>query len=171
MDDFGMLIGRTHGLRAMLSLGSIPSYQPVVVAGRRVQMGVAEQYLNDPDVGPAFQKMGGKTVPQRVRGDTLADPRPSSRGTTGRLKSADTHVTTRLLPGKQPQARPCPLPIGPKHLQKPRRQHRITISAALAVLDVKQHPSAVDCSNLETRHLADFARISIAVRSSDFRPR
>ena len=34
-----------------------------------------KQDLNDPDVGPALQKMSGKTVPERVGRDGLADPR------------------------------------------------------------------------------------------------
>jgi hypothetical protein len=53
------------------------------VAGSCLQMGVTEQDLDDPDVGAALQKMGGKTVPQRMRRHALADPRPPPRGATG----------------------------------------------------------------------------------------
>src|SRR3954454_1371849 len=47
------------------------------VPGRRRQLDVPEQDLDNPDVGPALQKMSGKTVPERVGRDGLADPRLS----------------------------------------------------------------------------------------------
>src|SRR3546814_4075187 len=45
------------------------------VEGRRVYLGVAEQDLDDADVDAIFEKMGGETVPQRVRSDPLVDVR------------------------------------------------------------------------------------------------
>src|SRR3546814_2540038 len=45
------------------------------VEGRRVYLGEAEQDLDDADVDAIFEKMGGETVPQRVRSDPLVDVR------------------------------------------------------------------------------------------------
>ena len=40
----------------------------------RLQFGVPQKHLNDPDVSAAFQKMGGKAVPQSMGRDFLLDP-------------------------------------------------------------------------------------------------
>ena len=116
---------------------------------------MAEQHLDDADVGAALQQVGGEAVPQRVGRDRLADPRSPPRQPTGRLQRADAHVLAGLLARKQPRARPGPLPIGAQDLQQPRRQHRVAILATLAVLDVDQHPFAVDRAELQAHDLAD----------------
>ncbi len=46
------------------------------VTRRRIQVGVAKQYLNDADVDPAFQKVGGESVDR----DRFANPRAASCG-------------------------------------------------------------------------------------------
>ena len=45
------------------------------VARRRRQVVVAEQNLNDPDVGSVLQKMRREAVAQRVQGDPLGQAR------------------------------------------------------------------------------------------------
>ena len=59
------------------------SLQPVVVdVGidlRRRDIGVAEHFLNRPQVGPPLQQMRREAVPQRVRREALADPGPQGR--------------------------------------------------------------------------------------------
>src|SRR3546814_1277387 len=57
------------------------------VEGRRVYLGVAEQDLDDADVDAIFEKMGGETVPQRVRSDPLVDVRGRSEEHTSELQS------------------------------------------------------------------------------------
>ena len=72
------------------------------------------------------------------------------------LASAPT-VTGPPGPGRETAtARPRPLPIGAQNLQQPRRQHRVAIPAALAALDVDQHPLTVD--------RADFRRTASPTR-------
>ena len=44
------------------------------VKGRGVELGMAEQHLDDADVGVLFQQMRGKAVPQRVWRHPLLDP-------------------------------------------------------------------------------------------------
>src|SRR3954469_9651869 len=54
------------------------------------------------------------------------------------------------------QGRPCSLRTGgAENVEQAWRQHRITVSAAFAVLDVDQHPRAVDRGDLQARNLAD----------------
>jgi hypothetical protein len=55
--------------------------------------------LDDANVGPALQKVGGKAVPQRVGGHTLADPRLLARGAAGRLESYGADMNARPLTG------------------------------------------------------------------------
>src|SRR3954451_17914627 len=64
------------------------------ITGRRRQLDVPEQDLDNPDVGPALQKMCGKTVPERVGCDGLADPRLSPGSPAGGLQGpgADSRV-------------------------------------------------------------------------------
>src|SRR3954465_14963292 len=112
-----------------------------------------EQNLNDPDVGPALQKMSDKTVPERVGRDGLADLRLAPCSPAGGLQGADADWRAGLLARKQPQTGPCPPSISAKNAQQARRQHRITVSAAFAVLDVDQHPRAVDRGDLQARNL------------------
>src|SRR3546814_6874402 len=50
-------------------------YTTLFRSGLRVYLGVAEQDLDDADVDAIFEKMGGETVPQRVRCDPLVDVR------------------------------------------------------------------------------------------------
>src|SRR3954453_13995561 len=111
-----------------------------------------KQDLNDPDVGPALQKMSGKTVPERVGRDGLADPRLSPGNPAGGLQGPGADRRAGFLAWKQPQSGPRPPPISAKNAQQARRQHRITVSAAFAVLDVDQHPRAVDRGDLQARN-------------------
>src|SRR3954466_6768804 len=87
------------------------------ITGRRRQLDVPEQDLDNPDVGPALQKMSGKTVPERVGRDGLADPRLSPGSPAGGLQGADADWRAGLLARKQPQAGPRPPPISAKNAQ------------------------------------------------------
>jgi hypothetical protein len=109
---------------------------------------MAEQRLNNANVDAGFEEMGGKTMPQRMRGDGLADPGLLPRPAAGVLQGAGAHMGAWLLAREQPEA--CsrlPL-IGTENIEEARRQHGIAFLAAFAHLDVKQHPLAVDRGDL-----------------------
>ena len=55
--------------------GAYRSGRNLGVEGGVLQLGVAEQNLDDADVDAVLQQMGGETVPQRVRSDPLGDLR------------------------------------------------------------------------------------------------
>src|SRR3954447_4859109 len=137
------------------------------VPSRRRQLDMPEQNLNDPDVGPALQKMSGETVPERVGRDGLIDPRPSPRSPAGGLQGAGADRCAGLLAWKQPQTGPRPPPVGAQNAEQAWRQHRITVSAAFSVFDVDQHPRAVDGGDLQARNLADPQSRRIGRRQRD----
>src|SRR5215210_7028587 len=137
------------------------------VPGRRRQLDVPEQNLNDPDVGPALQKMRGETVPERVGRDRLIDPRPAPCSPAGGLQGAGANRRAGLLAWKQPQSGPRPPPVGAENAEQAWRQHRIPVSATFAVLDVDQHPRAVDRGDLQARNLADPQARRISRRQRD----
>src|SRR6516165_12559397 len=99
--------------------------------------------------------MGGKTVPQGVHRHMLAQTgrdasRPASGVQNGRLERSLAIAT-----GKQPARRSSESPIGPKDLEKLRREHHVTIPAALTLFDPDHHPLAIDISDLEENDLRD----------------
>ena len=61
---------------------------------------MTEQDLDDPDVGAALQKMGGKAMPKRVGRHRLADPGAPPCGATRRLEGADSSHDRRA-PGPE----------------------------------------------------------------------
>jgi hypothetical protein len=130
-------------------------------------MAVAKHHLDDANVGPALQKVGGKAVSQRVGGHMFADPCALARGAAGCLQSPSADMTARFLAREQPQARPSPLPIATQNVEEPRRQHCIPIPAALAVLDVDQHPLAVDRADLQSCHFSDPQACGVGCRQRD----
>ena len=93
---------------------------------------MAEQNLDDPDINPAFQEMGGEAVPQRVRRHGLVDPGATPRTPASVLQGGFADVFTRLPAGKQPDAGARPPPVGAQNLKKPRRQHGIAFLTAFA---------------------------------------
>ena len=80
------LFGRDYLQGELIKRARRPGDQPgrdLGVAGRRLQVAVTEQNLDDPNVRAALQKMSGKTMPQRVGRHMLADP--------GRDKPTEEH--------------------------------------------------------------------------------
>src|SRR5215467_11830164 len=56
------------------------------ITGRGVELGVAEQHLDDADVGILFQEMGGEAMPQCMRRDPLLDPGGLGGGVDGAVE-------------------------------------------------------------------------------------
>src|SRR5205085_4283889 len=57
------------------------------VARRARQVVMAEQDLDDPDVGAVLQKMSGEAVPERMHRHTLAETRCNAGRATGRVEN------------------------------------------------------------------------------------
>jgi hypothetical protein len=56
------------------------------VPRRGVELGVAEQYLDDADVGILFEQMGGEAVPQGMRRHPFLNPSGLSGGVNGAVE-------------------------------------------------------------------------------------
>jgi hypothetical protein len=115
----------------------------------------ASARASPPDVGAGFEQMGGEAVPQGMHRHRLGDFGPPRRDPAGFLQRGDADWLARLSAGKQPSGRPRQAPIGAQDLQQLRRQHDVTVLAALAVLDPDQHPATVDRANGQPRNLAN----------------
>src|SRR5438477_10918801 len=125
------------------------------VERRRGELLVAQQNLDDADIGLLLQEVGGKAVPQRMNADALGDPG------TPRCQANDPMqlARTRMLPavaGKQPEltgrhpsllARNA-LPFV-QYLEQDGRENDVPILLALALLDADDHPVTIDIGELE----------------------
>ena len=76
----------------------MPSRQ-MQVDGRVIELSMAEQHLNGPQVGAGFQQVGGEAVPQRVRRDALLDAGRASppRSRLSRRSSSVIGTSARQL--------------------------------------------------------------------------
>src|ERR1700720_2246168 len=120
---------------------------------RGVEFGVTEQHLDDADIDVLLEQVGGEAVPQSVQRDALADLRHLSGGVTGAIELARGHRLGRIAARKQPALRPHRLPPDPQQIEQARREHDVTVLAALALLDADDHALAVDVGDLERDHL------------------
>src|SRR5277367_5705724 len=129
------------------------------VEGGVLQLGVAEQNLDDADVDAVFQQMGGKAVPQRVRSDPLGDLRGLCRLDDDAMELPGADWLHGVLSWKQPtvamhHALLVPdLPPLAQQGEQICREHSIAIPATLATLDPDQHALAIDIDHLERRDL------------------
>src|SRR5712691_3895592 len=111
------------------------------VKRRGVELGVAEQYLDDADVGVLFQEVRGEAVPQRMRRYPLVDPGSLGGGVDGAVELTGRERLDRVAPREQPGTRqqhaaaPTLPPPGTQQFEQLRRQHGVAVFAALALLD------------------------------------
>src|SRR4051812_2475306 len=75
------------------------------VKGGGVELGVAEQNLNDPDVGVLFQQMRGEAVPQRMRRYPLLDSGGFGGGVDSAIELSGRQRLDRIAARKQPASR------------------------------------------------------------------
>src|SRR2546423_13676836 len=68
------------------------------VTGGGIELGVAEQHLDDADVGILFQEMGGKAVPQRMWRHPLFDPGGLGGAVNGTVKLTGRQWLDRIAP-------------------------------------------------------------------------
>ena len=140
------------------------------VARGRIQFIVAQQRLDDSDIGAALKQMGSKGVAQRMQRHALLDP-----GASGRLVEQATQLTgghrrAGLTARKQPTVlkgrcgieTAAHLPPLPQQIERLRRQHDIAILAALGLLDANDLLRGVDMLDLQPDHLAATQTTAIA---------
>src|SRR6266849_7223414 len=154
---------RAQAIEWALDLGN-HSDRHATVAGRRLELLVSEQRLNDANVPAAFEQMGREAVAKRMQGDCLAQP----RGSRGLLEQpAELTRGQRVMitaTWKQPavfwrdaaviiHGRPR-LPPLPQQLEDLRRQHHVPVLAALRLHDADDLLLTVDVARSQPHHLA-----------------
>ena len=125
----------------------------VRIERRRFDLRMSEQNLNHSDVGVLLQKMGGKTVPQRVRRHALGDLRHIGCRMAGPVELACRHRLQRIAAWEQPSLWPRNAPPVAQQFEQHGGEHRVTIPAALALLDPQHHALAVDVGHLQRGNL------------------
>jgi len=144
---------RHHLQRQAVERAGRAADQPVGylrVAGRGGQIVVAEENLDDPNIGPAFQKMGGKAVAKCMHRHPFVDASGSPRRTAGRVQDLDTDRHGLVPARKQPELRSCQFPVRPQDTQQLTREHHGSILAAFAMLDADDTSFTVDVADFET---------------------
>src|SRR5262249_24212287 len=133
------------------------------VAGRGLKLVMAQKRLDDPDIGTAFEQVGGKTVAQRVQAHPFLDSGPISRFIEQPAELAGSYRLLGLAARKQPAflqwharvptrwANLSPLPPNSEPLG---RQHDVAILAALRLLDANDVLRPVDVLDLQPHHFA-----------------
>lgn len=116
---------------------------------------MAEQHLDDANVGAGFEKMSGEAVAQRMNGDRFAELGCRPCGTASALEHTRIERPALALTRKQPMHRPCFPPVGAQHDEELRRQHDVAIPAAFTLIDADQHAAAVDVGQLEAYNFRD----------------
>jgi hypothetical protein len=77
---------RRHELVEWAGYGADRGVGDTGVTRRGVELGVAEQYLDDADVGILFEQMGGEAVPQGMRRHPFLNPSGLSGGVNGAVE-------------------------------------------------------------------------------------
>ena len=101
------------------------------VARRRRQIVVAEQDLDDPDVGSVLQKMRREAVAQRVQRDALRQSSRLDRRPAGGVQHGRIDRMSVIAAREQKRLRPGEPPVSAKNAEKLRRQHHVAILGAL----------------------------------------
>src|SRR6266850_669372 len=116
---------------------------------RGVELGMAEQHLDHPDIDVLLEQVGGEAMPQAMERYALVDLGSIGCGMAGAIELARRQRVQPVLSRKQPALWPRQLPPGPQQTEQMRGQHDIAILAAFALLDPDHHALAVDVGYLQ----------------------
>ena len=95
----------------------------------RIELGVSEQNLDNPNVDVLFEQMRGEAVPQRVRRHALGDSRRLRRGVTGAIELPGRHRVDQPREQPGPWARHPP-PVAQQLKQLRFRSSRLNDASA-----------------------------------------
>ena len=99
--------------------------------------------------------MRREAVSQRVDRHLFAQVGRRAGRTAGGVQYGGIERPVLVTAGKQPALRPSQPPIAAQNPQQLRREHDVTVLAALALLDPDHHPLAVDVGDLQENHFRD----------------
>ncbi len=139
--------------RALDTPYSVQGHPRITGGGRNVPM--PEQVLDDPDVDPLLQEMGGGAVPKGMNGDALVQASDLGGTPTRPLQRARRDRPGRIRTRKEPVLRTRALPVGAQDRKHLFGEHHIAVSAPFATPDMDHHPGAIDALDGERHHLGD----------------
>ena len=117
------------------------------VAGGGVDSAVAEQRLDDAEVGAVLQQVGGEAVAQRMDGDALGDPGAGGGIAAGELERGGAEVVV-FAPGRKEVIRGVGgAVVAAQDLEQPRREHRVAILGPFALHDAQESALRIDIGN------------------------
>ena len=88
---------------------------------------MAEQRLDDTDVGAVLKKMRREAVAKGMQRNPLAQPRRLDRRAAGGVQDGRADRTILVAARKEETLRPREPPIGAQDAQKLRRQHHVAV--------------------------------------------
>src|SRR5262249_51171650 len=141
------------------------------VTRRRIQLVVSQKRLDDSDIGAALKQVGREAVAQRMQRYALLDPGRLGRLVEQTVQLAGGHWLAAHPAGKQPAfhhrrsgivARRARFPPLAQQIEHLRRQHDVTVLAALGLFDPNDLLGAVDMLDLQPYHLAGAQAAAIA---------
>ena len=125
---------------------------------------VAEQDLNDTDIGSVFQQMGAKAVAQGVDGNPFVKTGRSRRFPADLLQRSGVHVAVFAPSGEEPILRRGLLPLSRRvtrappasqHFQQAGGKHGISILLAFGLSKPDQLALGIDIAHLQGHDLGD----------------
>ena len=121
------------------------------IAGGGAQTAMAEQDLNDADVGAGLQQMGGKGVAQGMSGDALAQAAGVAGALDRFLQTLQAEGSIGESAGKEPRGGVGNFPVAAQQDQEFGRQHEVTILVALALPDANGLAARINVTPLEMK--------------------
>lgn len=127
----------------------------VQVAGGGAEVGVAQQLLDDGDLGSAFQQQGGEAVTQRMNPELLLEPGAADRAVEDILRGSLADRVLIVSLGEDPADRPMHS-IPPAQLDEQGLAHdRDALASALGMGDAQLEPGCIDVLDLEMSSLGE----------------
>jgi hypothetical protein len=132
---------------------------------------MAQERLDDSDIGAAFQQVGRKAVAQGVQRYTLPDPGRIRRLVEQPVELAGRHRLAAALAGKQPAflhgrsgiaTRWARLPLLSQQIEHLCREHDVAVLAAFRLLNANDLLCAIDMLDLQPDHLAGTQAAAVA---------
>src|SRR5260370_28486573 len=144
--------GRQSVERALCLLNTCET--DVDVAAGAPQRAMAQQILDQHQIGAGIEQVGGKTVPQAVRGGTGGQAGLNAGAVKNTPRRIERDRAGRCGAGKQPDARLGQAPVGTQHFEQAWRQDGQASLTALAGANVNDHALRIDVLDTQVADLA-----------------
>ena len=114
---------------------------------------MSKKHLNDADVDPALQKVGGEAVPEYVHAHALVDAGRDARRTAGGVQDGRLDRSVLVATREQKPFGMRETPVAAQDAEQLLGQHDVALLAALAAFDPDDHAVAVDVGRFQADYL------------------